>query len=475
MRPLPGVEDMSATARKPYKTIKLPAYLVNDTLVVQWGLGAIPPVLVNEAKLSLWKDQRALLNELTKTLSRGSNPRHLPATGGKTPDAVRISLGQDIFETLINSDRISAWNKSSNPAEAHVRLVFEYDGAAAERMAQIPLEGLCSGRPMLTNVADELVLARVSIVRQIRNGRTLKAVDLEPPMKVLVFAPKPASSNQQALDIEAELEGMRTVEKESAGAIQFHFVEPGKATFARLANEPAEFHVFHFCGHGDVSSRGGRLLFENQDRTEDWRDVSQVIQLLANQNGRNTRLVVLNGCETAAVSVFATEFPAVVGMQFRISDEAAKHFADGFYRELAASGHLDDAVWMARRKMNENHSPYWSEHITPVLYMNSEDGLVLRVAPKLLVWNLENLEIGRPYDRLLEAHGGRPPYRWEADNLPNGMRLDPETGRLHGAPSAAGATSIRVRVKTIDGVSSEAVLPLNIRGGTLQILDEIIE
>ena len=71
--------------------------------------------------------------------------------------------------------------------------------------------------------------------------------------------------------------------------------------------------------------------------------------------------------------------------------------------------------------------------------------------------------IGIGYSQSLQATGGTPPFRWSATGLPGGLALDPNTGILSGAPSAASASTISVTVADAVQGSASAQLPLTIR------------
>ena len=98
------------------------------------------------------------------------------------------------------------------------------------------------------------------------------------------------------------------------------------------------------------------------------------------------RLAVLNACEGAraartdpfagvAGSLVQRDIPAVVAMQFEISDEAAIVFARGFYEPLAAGSPVDASLAAARLAMLAERSDdiEWG---TPVLFMRVADGRI---------------------------------------------------------------------------------------------------
>jgi tetratricopeptide (TPR) repeat protein len=68
--------------------------------------------------------------------------------------------------------------------------------------------------------------------------------------------------------------------------------------------------------------------------------------------------------------------PAVVAMQFPVTDNAAIRMSDGFYTALASNYPVDDAMTTARRLFREQSRVEWG---IPVLYMRSADGKIFDV------------------------------------------------------------------------------------------------
>ncbi|HEY6767899.1 MAG TPA: Ig domain-containing protein, partial [Candidatus Sulfotelmatobacter sp.] len=46
--------------------------------------------------------------------------------------------------------------------------------------------------------------------------------------------------------------------------------------------------------------------------------------------------------------------------------------------------------------------------------------------------------VGIPYSAVISINGGQAPYKFQAENLPAGLALNPQTGGLSGTPQAAG-------------------------------------
>ena len=104
---------------------------------------------------------------------------------------------------------------------------------------------------------------------------------------------------------------------------------------------------------------------------------------------KSLRMAVLNVCEGArasrtdpfagtAQSLVQQGIPAVIAMQFEISDESAIVFAHEFYDMLARAYPVDAALGEARRAIFAHNSEL--EWGTPVLYMRSTDGRIFDIA-----------------------------------------------------------------------------------------------
>jgi hypothetical protein len=117
---------------------------------------------------------------------------------------------------------------------------------------------------------------------------------------------------------------------------------------------------------------------------------TQLGRLLADH--RSLRLAGLNACEGARGSdrdVFSSTaailvrrgIPAVLAMQYEITDRAAIEFARTFYEALADAMPVDAAVAEARKAISlaVANAVEWG---TPVLYMHSPDGVLFRLTQK---------------------------------------------------------------------------------------------
>jgi hypothetical protein len=151
----------------------------------------------------------------------------------------------------------------------------------------------------------------------------------------------------------------------------------------------SSWHVVHFIGHGgfDPVAREG-VFYLRGDGCENYQlRAGHLGQLLSPHHA--LRLVMLNSCNSAAGSgsdpfssaattLVRRGIPAVLAMQFEISDSAAVEFTRSFYEAVAAGESVDIAVRSARMSvcLSRPNSIEWG---TPVLFLRQRDGRIFDV------------------------------------------------------------------------------------------------
>jgi tetratricopeptide (TPR) repeat protein len=152
--------------------------------------------------------------------------------------------------------------------------------------------------------------------------------------------------------------------------------------------QKGQYHIFHFIGHGgfDRQTEEGVLVMRDEAGRGRFVSGQQLGWLLHNHH--TLSLAILNACEGARAdkadafagtgqSLVQQGIPAVIAMQFEITDAAAKTFAYGFYSALALGQPVEAALTETRLTLfSEDHGLEWG---TPVLYMRSTDGRVFNV------------------------------------------------------------------------------------------------
>jgi DNA-binding beta-propeller fold protein YncE len=254
-----------------------------------------------------------------------------------------------------------------------VRFLLELDGA--RQLRNVPWELLWDSPRFISTSAYTPVLRYVDIA-----ARPLPLA-LQPPLRILGLVSSPG--DMPALDAGREKEQLADACRSltERGLLTIDWV--ADATLSGLLErlEDRDYHIFHFIGHGDFDEehQDGVLLFEARAGRSQRVTGVELATILADQ--RSLRLAVINACEGArmaldsngvAANLMQYGLPAVIAMQFEISDEAAIVFARQFYGSIARSHPIDEALADARRGMfAAGHGLEWA---TPVLFTNLDDG-----------------------------------------------------------------------------------------------------
>ena len=157
----------------------------------------------------------------------------------------------------------------------------------------------------------------------------------------------------------------------------------------KLNNESYDF--VHFIAHGDFQEGKGRLRLNENALDPDWIDDQALSELIKNHT--SIKLVVLNTCRGAEMStsrafaglapqlVIHGRVPAVVAMQYPISDDQALAFVHAFYHALfqgAGRGSVDAAITSARSALNRDFPGKRAVGL-PVLFTRYDEGVLFTV------------------------------------------------------------------------------------------------
>lgn len=147
--------------------------------------------------------------------------------------------------------------------------------------------------------------------------------------------------------------------------------------------------MFHFVGHGgfDQSTGEGLVALVGEEGDIHRLSATQLGALLGDHHP--LRLAVLNSCDGArgskldvfsstAATLVRRGTPAVLAMQYEITDLAAIELARSFYDAVADGLAVDSALAAARQAvwLELGNTLEWG---TPVLYMRSVNGVLFHV------------------------------------------------------------------------------------------------
>jgi len=279
------------------------------------------------------------------------------------------------------------------------RRVAEFEGKGvrvkllmhAPQLAAMPWEFLFDPRRR-----DYLALDPYTpIVRYPELAQRTTPLPVTPPLRILGVIANP--TDLPRLDVERERQQVEAAIRPlvDGGRVQLTWL-PGQSwrdlqQWMRPGYGP--WHIFHFIGHGEFDQRRdeGRIFLADEQGKAQAISATQLNRLLAFQRG-TLRLALLNACEGArggkfdvlsstAATLVLGGLPAVLAMQYAITDTAALEFARTFYGALADNLPVDAAVADARNAINL-HDEYSLEWGTPVLFMRTADGQLFTVDQK---------------------------------------------------------------------------------------------
>jgi hypothetical protein len=286
-------------------------------------------------------------------------------------------LGSSLFDALF-ADQVgnvySAARAAASDGDRRLRITLHLSGAP--ELMRLPWEFLYH-RPRFIAQSTDTPIVRTLDVASAKRPQKLKL-----PLRILGITSSPVG--YQHLDAEMERRNLETALEPLSreGLVELTWLN--RATLrdlARRISEPDEIHVVHYIGHGAYSeeNEAGILVLETPEGRA--HDVSgeEIGAML--QDERTLRLVVLNSCDGArtshvdpfsgvATSLIEFDIPAVVGMQFEITDLAAIAFSESLYSGLAHGMPIDAAVGPARRAIMAM-TP--AEFGTPVLFLRDGD------------------------------------------------------------------------------------------------------
>jgi hypothetical protein len=232
------------------------------------------------------------------------------------------------------------------------------------------------------------------IVRYTDLRQSVERMTVAPPLRILGMVASPR--DLEPLDVEHEkgLMDEAIEDLQADGLVKLTWLEGDtRRDLQRAMRRRGPWHIFHFVGHGDfdLAAEEGLIAFAEEGTGRRHllrsRDLARLLD-----GHRSLRLAFLNSCEGArgsegdpfsgtAATLVRRGIPAVVAMQYQITDQAAIEFSSAFYESLADGLPVDAAVTEARVAVSMDSMLEWG---TPVLYMRSPDGLLFDIATQSL-------------------------------------------------------------------------------------------
>ncbi len=317
-----------------------------------------------------------------------------------------VGFGQKLFDALLASTEVRAcYEQARGMMQVHedrglrLRLVVH-----DPLLRVLPWEFLHDGETFLA------ISNRTPLVRYVEPypRQLCRPLAVQPPLRILVAVATPR--DQPELDGESERRKIEEGLGKLGDMVEVRFLgtHPDRPlTYQALHHCLSEayatgqpFHILHFIGHGQYVSHGegpgtGYLLLENEARLSEPYSGEKLGNLL--RDHPSVRLAVINACESArtesdnpfadvATALVRSGVPAVVAMQFAITDRAARVLSGEFYFHLALGYSVDAALAEARKTLYAVASES-VEFGAPVLFMRAPDGRI---------FDLQNIAQERP-------------------------------------------------------------------------------
>ena len=301
----------------------------------------------------------------------------LPSHSLEVKEATK-AFGQKLYDQVFRDQVYGRLYASLDRCEVEgARLRIVLDVTQTPELAEWPWEYL------FDRSRDRFIAlsANTTIVRYLQIPESVRSLTVRLPLSVLVMISSPRDCVE--LDVEQEWTKLE--------AALSHLHDDGLVELTKIratrealqdALEDGDFHILHFIGHGGFDEKeGGYLIMEGPNGEGDPFSGEGLGVLLRDHT--SLRLVVLNSCEGARASlvqpfagtaqaIVREGVPAVVAMQFRITDNAALTFAGRFYKAMAGYHPVDAALAKARQEIYSKNN--YAEWATPVLFMRSNDG-----------------------------------------------------------------------------------------------------
>jgi tetratricopeptide (TPR) repeat protein len=304
------------------------------------------------------------------TLGRTRRPAAAPVAAAKQFGGrlYRAVFTGPVGECLRRSaDRAQAENKT---LRIRLRLID------SPELAELPWE-------FLYDAADDWFIAlsdATPVVRYVQLPAQPRPVLVTLPLRILVIKSEPV--NRAALDLAGEWARVEEALADlvAAGAVTFTHLTVPTLSELRRALLREQFQVLHYLGHGAFTEQdGGYLMFTDHAGRSVPVTGEQLSVMLKDHT--SLRLAILNACEAGrtdpakpfrgiADTLVRRGIPAVIAMQFEVSDIAAVEFAPALYGALAAGRAVDAAVSEARKAMYAVSPLEWA---TPVLHLRADD------------------------------------------------------------------------------------------------------
>jgi WD40 repeat protein len=315
-------------------------------------------------------------------------------------------IGHFLFEDLFIGDIQSRYRRRMRvDKRLRIRLIIRVPA-----LANLPWEYLYDSRDRRYLSLSILT----PVVRQFERTAPYKPLGVTPPLRILGLVASPQGLPAINVDKECKLIEDALADLVGKGLVLIHWVaNPDYDGFREvMGNNNCGWHILHFIGHGGFNSehKQGFICLVNKGGAIQEIYANDLANLL--EAGGSLRMVFLNSCQggatdsidllsSTAAHLMCRGIPAVVDMQYPISDNAASALAYYFYKSLTEGSPADKALTEARQGVK--NLPSDLEWGVPVMHLCSSTGELFHWEgePKAAVSPPQSLTVSERWGRRL--------------------------------------------------------------------------
>ncbi len=321
-----------------------------------------------------------------------------------------VVLGSHLFNVLFDDttkkEFKNEYERIRNQQYSGLRVVLEFKQDARD-LAVLPWEYIYypdnpheGGRGFFIATDNQLILARHVPLK------TTRCLGPDPkPLRILIVVSKPVKdtdgSDLGMVNEKPVIETIKGLKKILQDAIQIdELSQPTKNDLTQKIQQTRP-HVLHFIGHGkyDKAEECGKLaLVKKEDpKIASWIKDEDLADCFRKNE---PRLVFLHACEGArsesytvfsgvALKLVYSNVPAVVAMQYEVTNQVANRFANKFYMSLGEGNPIDVAVQEGRSELGmflDEEQNYSNRAFgSPVVYLQSSNNIIIAEAPPEII------------------------------------------------------------------------------------------
>lgn len=323
-------------------------------------------------------------DQLQSFLFRVGRPRRLTRRIGPSITEETKSFGSELLKFLF-PDRIWDCLERSKLAahDRHRGLRIQIRLSDVPELCDLPWEFLYHDDDGFLALSAQTPITRFLDTRQYN-----APLNLQHPLRILAVISSPRDLPRLNVDLEWGKLDEAVSDLKAKGLVELARLETPRLSRLNRRLGMKNFHILHFVGHGDFNDEKsvGELYFEDEQGRASPVSADQLATAL--RDHPSVRLVILNACEGARASrtdpfagsaqtLIRAGIPAVIAMQFEVTDDAAITLASELYTSIAIGDPIDRSLTEARKAIYlDGNELEWA---TPVLYLRTPDSRIFAV------------------------------------------------------------------------------------------------